>query len=100
MNGKFKIQLMLLEVKTKDNKTIRLLLNQWKHIIYRHPEMSNKINEIESALVYSDYKKEFINRINYYKYLKKEKKYIMVAVRVFNGEGIIITTYLTNKIKK
>ena len=87
-------------IKTREGRIIRLTTEQWKHIVYRHPEMSNKINEIEVALEYPEYKKQSNSVIKYYKYIKEEKNYIMVAVRILNGEGFVITSYLTKKIQK
>ena len=38
--------------------------------------------------------------IKFYKFIKNKKEYIMVAVRVLNGEGFIVTSYFTAKIQK
>ena len=91
---------IIFTVKTRNSKVIRLTSEQWKHISYRHPEMSNKIYEIEKALEYPEYKKETENETKYYKYIKEESKYLRVAFIILNGEGFVITSYMTKKIQK
>ncbi len=86
-------------IKTKDRKEIALRDNQWKHIKHRHPEMSNRLNDIEDTIM----RPTAVVRnsvIKFYRFIKNEKKYIMVAVRILNGRGFIITAYLTNKIQR
>lgn len=83
-----------------NNKSIRLTSKQWKHIVYRHPEICNKINEIESTLKFPDYIKKEENIQKYYKYLKEEAKYMMIAVKILNGDGFVITAYTTRKIQR
>ena len=62
--------LNIIEVKTKDQKLIRLTLTQWKHIVYRHPEMSSKLIDIENVLLYPSYIKDEEEIKKYYKYIK------------------------------
>ncbi len=42
----------IFEVKTIDGKMIRLTEAQWLHIKRRHPEMSNRVNNIEDAVTH------------------------------------------------
>ena len=85
----------------KDRKLIRLTVKQWKHIVHRHPEIINKLILIESTLKSFDYiKYSEHNTRKYYKYLKEINKYVMVAVKILNGDGFIMTAYLTRKIQK
>lgn len=91
----------IVEIRTKDGKTIYLRDKQWKHIKQRHPEIANRLNEIEEAvrsptavIRYSDTTTKF------YKFIKKEKKYMMVAVRLLNDKGYIVTAYPTKKIQR
>ena len=83
-----------------NGRIIRLTLKQCKHIAYRHPEMVNKIVKIEETLIYPEYKIEK-NKVNkYYKYIKEENNYIMVAFKILNGDGFVLTSYITRKIQK
>jgi hypothetical protein len=88
-------------VHTKDGKKIILREKQWQHIKHRHPEMANRLNDIEEAIRnptvrirYSDATTKF------YRFIKREKKYMMVAARFFNGEGCIITAYPTKRVQR
>ena len=84
-----------------DNKIIILTETQWKHIKFRHPEMVNKLYDIEKTIRKPHYKLYFDdNTRKYYKYIKEETKYIMVAIKIINGEGFVITSYLTSRIQK
>ena len=38
--------------------------------------------------------------VKFYKFLKAKKKYIMVAVKILNNEGFVITAYQTLKVQK
>lgn len=98
----FKMQMsdIVFSTEDKNKRKIKLTTKQWKHISYRHPEMADKINEIESAIISPTVQKQYSEEvIKYYKYLKSEKKYLMVAVKLLNSEGFIITAYLTSKIQ-
>ncbi len=92
--------MIIFTVKIRDNKIIRLTTKQWKNIVYRHPEISNKLSEMENTLTFPDYKKEENNITKYYKYIKEEDKYMMVACKLLNGDGFVITGYITRKIQK
>lgn len=88
-------------VKTKDSKTIFLRDRQWKHIKYRHPEMANRLIDIEETvrnpikiIRHSD------DTTKFYKFIKNEKKYMMVAVKLLNHKGFIVTAYLTKNIQR
>ncbi len=90
----------ILLIKSQDGKLISLNYKQWKHIAYRHPEMSRRLYNIEETIRNPDYIKTSEEKIKYYKYLKEEKKYVMVAVKVIEYEGFVLTSYLTSKIEK
>lgn len=88
----------ILNVKSYDNKTIILDQRQWKHIAYRHPEIAGRVMDIEAVIRYPEWVIERESNIRKcYKYLKNEGKYMMVAVKIMNGEGFIITAYFTAK---
>lgn len=85
---------------SRDGKEIRLTEKQWKHISIRHPEMARNINEIKQAIEgpeFISWQSENVQK--FYIYLKSEEKYIMVAVRILNGDGFVITAYKTKKIQ-
>lgn len=86
------------EVNTADGRKIRLTKKQWSHISSKHTELTNKLHLLEQALLYSSYKTQFSSEtIKYYLYLKELKCYLMVAVKILNGDGFIMTAYYTRK---
>ena len=89
--------MIIIEVKTKDGKLIRLPEKQWKHIRYRHPEIS--LDGIEDTIVNPTARIQYSDDITkFYKFIKREKKYVMVAVKILNGDGFVITAYKTKRI--
>ncbi len=61
--------------------------------------MATKINEIENAIVNPTARIQYSDETTkFYKSIKDEKKYIMVAVKILNGDGFVITAYKTKRI--
>lgn len=90
---------IVFSVFSKNGKYIRLTEKQWKHISSRHPEMSSKLNEINTALQNPTFIRKHSNSVDkFYRFLKKENKYIMVAVKILNGDGFVITAYKVKSI--
>lgn len=91
----------IFETRDKTGRLIYLTDERWRHIL-KHPEMSNKLQQIKDTLLYPDK----ITQVNYdldvrfyYKYYKDRKEYMFVSVKYLNGEGFIITSFYTDKIK-
>ncbi len=90
------------EVEDKTGRRIRLTKERWKHITQEHPNIQN-FEELKETLINplkimpSTYDPENVQY--YYKFNKKKKRYLMVAVKYLNGEGFIITTYYMRNIK-
>lgn len=85
-------------IRTRDNKTVFLRDAQWKHIKYRHPEMANRLIDIEETVRNPTKTVRYSDRTTkFYRFIKSDKNYIMVATKLLNGEGFIITAYLTKK---
>lgn len=90
----------IFSVTNNDGELIILNYKQWKHIAYRHPEMVNRLYQIENTIKCPDYKKSIGKEIKCYKYIKEENKYLMVRFRLLNKHGFVITAYTTGKIEK
>lgn len=94
----------ILIVKDKTGRNIHLSKERWSHI-QKHPEMSNKLEEIKETLKdplkITDYvfEEEIKYYYQYYKYRKSKAKYLRVTVKYLNGEGFIITAYFIDKIR-
>ena len=91
----------IFEVKDKSGRIIYLTGERWNHIL-KHPEMSNQIEQIKDTLLYPDKvaKIEHDPDIRfYYKYYKERKEYLFISVKYLNGNGYIITSFYTDRIK-
>ena len=91
----------IFEIKDRTERIIYLTGERWKHIV-EHPEMSGQIEQIKETLIHPDIinKDEFEPDIQYYyKYYKERKEYLFIMVKYLNGEGFIITSFYTDKIK-
>lgn len=80
-------------------KRIIILSNEGIKHIYKHPEMQNKLYLLENALKFPDFVEEdlYRSKLYYYKYIKEEKRNIMIAVKLTNHHGCILTAYLVEK---
>ena len=91
----------VLVAKDKTRRRIQLTHERWTHIS-RHPEMANQIEQLKETLAEPttittfelDPKVRF-----YYRYYKERKQYLFISVKYLNGEGFIITSFYTDKIK-
>ena len=96
----------IFEITDKTGRRIILTDKRWKHITSPsslHPYMANYLEEIKRTLEKPDImvtQKYNDARVNYYRFLKDRKKYLLVAVKYLNGEGFVNTSFITSKIKK
>ena len=91
----------IFETKDKSGRNIYLTDERWKHIL-KHPEMANQLEQIKDTLLHPD----TITKVEhdpdvgfYYRYYKDRKEYLFISVKYLNGEGYIITSFYTDKIK-
>lgn len=91
----------IFEIKDASGRRIHLSKERWSHI-QKHPEMTNKIEQIQETLQYPEIIVEFEYDSDvkfYYKYCKKRKEFLFISVKYLNGEGFIITSFYTDAIK-
>lgn len=85
-------------------RNIRLTDNRLEHILTR-AEMEGQKDKISETLLIPDKIKKSKHDprvLLYYRLYEKTpvtRKYLMVAVKVENGEGFILTSFFTDKIK-
>lgn len=94
----------LFEIVDKTGRKIRLTKERWTHITSpqsQHPYMIDYLEEIKNTIIKPTliipHKFDETKR-NYYRYLKNKKLYLLVSVKYLNGEGYIITAFITRKI--
>lgn len=93
---------MTLLFRDKFNRIIRLPNERIHHIGF-HMDLKDKLYLIESALLHPDFllKDEKRSDVFYYqKYLKDRRLYFIVVVKVFNGEGFILTIFNNDKLQQ
>jgi hypothetical protein len=83
-------------------KKISFPKERYFHITMRHPELEGKEQEIIKTLTNADFVQESVydkNVLLYYKLIGKSD-YFVVAIKLLNNHGFIITAYVANVIKK
>lgn len=86
----------------KYGKKIDVTTQGVKHVVSKHPEINKMLKEIEETLRNPDTvrrSKYGPKVLLYYKFYEKHGKYLSVVVRIFNGEGLFLTSYMTDRIK-
>ena len=90
-----------LEAVSRLNKRIVLAEPRWKLITEtKHPEVIGKEEEVKAALESPDEIRESRKDEKVHLHYKKAGNYSMCVVTKSNGEGFVITAYLTDRIKE
>lgn len=92
----------LIEVVSVLGKSIRITQKYWDHIVqHKHPELNGRIRETLSALHDSNevYQQEEGGDIHLY-YRQHDHYTLCVVARHLNGDGFIVTAYLTTQAKR
>lgn len=97
--------LIIFEVKAYDNKRIRLTDVQQLHMLFFHPEVEGEQEKMRDVLKNPEIVIEGATedtRICYefYPSTPVASKYLAVVIKVLDGEGFIITSYLTEKVRR
>ncbi|MBI4148909.1 hypothetical protein HY491_00525 [Candidatus Woesearchaeota archaeon] len=91
----------IFQAKDKTGREIYLTDERWRHIL-KHPEMSNQMEQIKDALLFPDAITKVSYDANlrfYYRHDKSRREYLFVSVKYLNGEGFIITSFYTDRIR-
>jgi len=92
---------ILFIVKDKSGRSIRLTQERWQHI-QKHPEMPSQLEQIKDTLLHPDTITDVAYDPDvrfYYRHYKERREYLFISVKYLNGEGFIITSFYTDKIK-
>ncbi|MEM3608933.1 MAG: hypothetical protein QXV87_01120 [Candidatus Bathyarchaeia archaeon] len=93
------------EILSKMGKVVSLDEARWRHVL-EHPEMQNQLDKVKETVENPDEVRESSRMSStwlFYKFYIKSpvtKKYLLVVVKVLDGEGFIVTAFFTNKVKK
>lgn len=94
----------MIPFKDYSGRNIRLTANRLEHILTRL-EMAGQEEKIRETLLTPDkikksnYDPDVLLYYKLYEQTPVTKKYLLVAVKVDNGEGFILTSFFTDKIK-
>ena len=92
----------LIEIVSALGKKIRTTRQYWNHITTKkHSELEGKLDETLEALREPDevYRQDETSDIYLY-YRRRNGEWISVVARHLNGDGFIVTAYLTTKSKR
>lgn len=93
------------KVLSKVGKTVRLDEDRWDHVL-EHPEMENQIDRVSKTVVNPDEVRKSVHNPSvclFYKFYNDTpvtEKFLLVAVKILNGEGFIVTAFFTDRMKK
>jgi len=95
----------IFEVVAKFSKKIILTEGKYDHVCKRHPEVLGETNKMKKTLASphivrkSLYNEKVWLFYRFFEDTPVTEKYLMVAARVFNNEGFVVTSYFTDKVK-
>ncbi len=90
------------QVLSKLGKLIRITEAHWERITtVKHPIVKNRENEVIETLSKPDEIRQSKTDTHVYLYYKKfDENFMAVVCKHLNGEGFIVTTYITDSIKE
>jgi hypothetical protein len=96
---------VLFEVESYDGKRVRLTHVQWLHIVFFHPEVESELDKLERTLKKPEIVVEGATsdtKVCYrvFRVTPVSRKYLAVVVKVLDGEGFIMTSYYTERIRR
>jgi len=94
---------LLFEVKDVLGRKIRTTADYWQKIkTLKHWELKYDIPEVKNTLTKPEEIRRSVADTTILLYAQKQKKYdiLIVAVKVLNGDGFLVTVYQTKEFKK
>lgn len=94
--------MVFFSVRSKLGKIIQVSNEYWKFIIsFKHPVMNGKEKLVKNALIGPDEIRQSKKDKAVFLYYKKHDSYWVCTVcKHLNGDGFVITAYLTDRIKE
>ena len=94
---------LLFEVKDALGRKIRTTKDYWQKIkTLKHRELKYGIKEVKKTLIKPDEVRRSLADAIIFLYAQTQEKYdiLIVAVKVLNGDGFLVTVYQTKEFKK
>jgi hypothetical protein len=93
---------ILFEIPTLLNFSVRVTVGYWDQITaIKHPTMKNELESVKSILALPDEIRQsrYDSKVFLFYKQKSENRFVCAVTKRLNGDGFLITAYLTNKIK-
>lgn len=101
LEGIKKINPVLFEILTPLGFTVRTSDKYWQKIIFKHPDIENKLEEVKETIKNpSEIRKSSTDEFIFLFYQKEPKYWLVAVVKRLNGDGFLVTCYRTDKIKE
>ena len=102
MNRNSLEKIVLCEVTCVLGKRIRTTKRYFEFITqFKHPELKGKLNEVLKTLTEANEVRRNTEHPDIYLYYRKINRHWICAVtRYLNGDGFLVTTYITGKSKR
>jgi len=92
---------VLFTVPTPLGFAVRTTRQYWELIQRKHPEVIGKEEEVQNCLRQPELvRRSTQDRAVYLFYLSQPPYYLVVVTKRLDGEGFMITSYLTDKVKE
>lgn len=97
--------MVVFEVLSPVGKLVRLDEERWSHVM-EHPEMEGQLDRLRESLQDPDEVRRSIHDASVWLFYKHyadtpvTDKYLLVAVRILNDEGFIVTAFFTERPKR
>ena len=94
----------MFEVAPRFAERVVLSRSKYDHICEKHPEVCGELEKMKETLVSPQIvrRSAYDNKVLlFYRFFRKtpvSAKYLMVAVKLSNAEGLVVTSYFTSKI--
>lgn len=93
---------LLFEVISVLGKRIRITKAYWEKIVRdKHPLIQDRGKEVQESLLHAEQVRRSRSDPHVYLYYKKTgRRYLCVVAKHLDGDGFVITAYLTDNIKE
>ncbi len=92
--------MIILKEKDPLGNSIVLEETQWNHIVFRHPEMMDKLDDVKTVISDPDYIFESIKSSSVWVYQRKTSQGEYLSLVINLDKKFIITGYLSENVKK
>jgi len=95
----------LFQATTPNGRLLRLTKEGWSHIRTVHPELQGELEKVNQAMKSPDLIKQGnrADTLMFYKFFPEiivSPKYLALVIKYLNTEGLVLTGYFTERVRK